>query len=113
MNNKAGYWSDEEGVAFAQAIERNNIIAIVHGHTHSCNFYKWGNASHEYDVFNAPALQKGGAEDPSSTPSQVSEGVSERAGGWVGRSASRWMQARVPDPCSSCSSCRITVVPGL
>ena len=56
MNNKAGYWSDEEGVAFAQAIERNNIIAIVHGHTHSCNFYKWGNASHEYDVFNAAEM---------------------------------------------------------
>ena len=38
-------------------------------------FYKWDlskETGRVYDVYNAPALQKGGLKDPPATPSQVS-----------------------------------------
>ena len=76
--SKAGYspdfwWSAREATAFAKAIAPYNVVAIVHGHTHACVFYKWDLTTvtgKVYPVFNAPALQKGGPKDPASTPSQ-------------------------------------------
>lgn len=58
---------------FGRAIKDHNVVALVHGHTHSCVFYRWDLSNvtgRVYNVFNAPALQKGGATDPLSTPSQ-------------------------------------------
>ena len=49
------------------------MLAIVHGHTHQCAFYTWDLTSvtgQIVDVYNAPALQKGGKGDPPTTPSQ-------------------------------------------
>ena len=73
VQNQGDYWSESEALDFARAIQHHNVVAIVHGHTHSCNFYKWdvsNTTGRVYDVFNAPALQKGGATDAEATPSQ-------------------------------------------
>lgn len=67
------WWSAREATAFAKAIAPYNIVAIVHGHTHACVFYNWNVTAitgKVYPVFNAPALQKGGPNDPQTTPSQ-------------------------------------------
>ena len=67
------YWSEAEALTFAKAIRNHNVIALVHGHTHSCVFHRWdlsNSTGRSYDVFNAPALQKGGATDALLTPSQ-------------------------------------------
>jgi len=67
------WWSAAEAAAFARAIAGHNIVALVHGHTHACVFYQWDltNVTGQViDVYNAPALQKGGAADPLSTPSE-------------------------------------------
>ena len=49
------------------------MAALIHGHTHTCVFYSWDLTNVTgavIDVYNAPALQKGGPSDPLSTPSQ-------------------------------------------
>jgi cytolysin (calcineurin-like family phosphatase) len=56
-------WSSREATAFARAIAGWNVVAIVHGHTHACVFYQWDLSNvtgYKYDLYNAPALQKGG-----------------------------------------------------
>lgn len=61
------WWSSREALAFGKAIAGYNIAGIIHGHTHACVFYKWDLSNytgHVYDVYNAPALQKGGVEPP-------------------------------------------------
>jgi hypothetical protein len=67
------WWSSREALAFGKAIAAHNIVAIVHGHTHACVFYEWdlsNETGRTYDIYNAPALQKGGPNDPPTTPSQ-------------------------------------------
>ena len=66
------WWSTREALAFGRAIASHNIVGIVHGHTHACVFYEWDLSKitgRKYDIYNAPALQKGGPKDPL-TPSQ-------------------------------------------
>jgi hypothetical protein len=73
QNMDPNYWTADMMLTFARVIQGYNVIALVHGHTHQCIFYKWdltNSTGHVYNVFNAPALQKGGATDPESTPSQ-------------------------------------------
>jgi len=35
------WWTDEQRDAFAQAIEGHNVIALLHGHTHTTALYEW------------------------------------------------------------------------
>jgi hypothetical protein len=61
------WWSTREAMQFAHAIAGWNVVAIVHGHTHACVFYQWDLSNvtgYKYDLYNAPALQKGGKNDP-------------------------------------------------
>ena len=67
------WWSAREAHAFAQAIRGHNVVALIHGHTHTCSFYSWDLTNvtgRTVDVYNAPALQKGGSQDPPTTLSQ-------------------------------------------
>ena len=79
----APQWSEREAANFATAIKDHNIVGIVHGHTHACVFYRWkpANTGRSYDVYNAPALQKGGPKDPLATPSQYLVFELDRAAG--------------------------------
>ena len=66
------WWSAREALAFARAIAGHNVVALIHGHTHACSFYQWDLSNvtgRVVDVYNAPALQKGGPNDPMTTPS--------------------------------------------
>ena len=67
------WWSAREAAAFAHALRGHNVVALIHGHTHACAFYQWDLTNvtgRVIDVYNAPALQKGGPRDPPTTASQ-------------------------------------------
>jgi len=67
------WWSTREAHAFAYALKGHHVVALIHGHTHACAFYQWDLTNvtgRVVDVYNAPALQKGGSKDPLDTPSQ-------------------------------------------
>ncbi len=48
-----GRWTAEDKIRYAEALQGYNVIAIIHGHTHSYRYYTW----HGIDVFNSGEIR--------------------------------------------------------
>ncbi|MBN2441007.1 MAG: carbohydrate-binding protein [Spirochaetales bacterium] len=49
-----GWWTDEERIAFYNAVRNHNIVAIFHGHRHESSYYQWNGIN----VFNGGSARE-------------------------------------------------------